>query len=108
MPTRIEHDTFGPIDVPSERLWGAQPQRSLRNFDISGERQPREIIRALVQVKRASALVNQQLGLLDVHVAGATVAAAGECGNDVAVNFGGASGNFELNVFRPMIAHNFQ
>ncbi len=78
MPTRIEHDTFGPIDVPSERLWGAQTQRSLRNFDISGERQPREIIRALVQVKRASAVVNQQLGLLDVHVAGAIVAAADE------------------------------
>jgi len=78
MPTRIEHDTFGPIDVPAERLWGAQTQRSLRNFDISGERQPREIIRALVQVKRASAVVNQQLGLLDVHVAGAIVAAADE------------------------------
>ena len=51
MATRIEHDTFGPIDVPADRLWGAQTQRSLQNFDISGERQPREIIRALVQVE---------------------------------------------------------
>jgi fumarate hydratase class II len=44
MATRIEHDTFGPIQVPAERLWGAQTQRSLQNFDISGERQPKEII----------------------------------------------------------------
>ena len=58
MPTRTEKDTFGPIQVPSERLWGAQTQRSLQNFDISGERQPREIIRALVQVKRSSAVAN--------------------------------------------------
>ena len=41
-PTRAERDTFGPIDVPAHRLWGAQTQRSLQNFDISGERQPRE------------------------------------------------------------------
>ena len=54
MKTRIEHDTFGPIEVPADRLWGAQTQRSLQNFDISGERMPRELIRALVQVKRAS------------------------------------------------------
>ena len=53
MKTRIEHDTFGPIEVPAERLWGAQTQRSLQNFDISGERQPRELIRALVQIKRS-------------------------------------------------------
>ena len=48
MKTRIERDTFGPVEVPAQRLWGAQTQRSLQNFDISGERQPREIIRALV------------------------------------------------------------
>ena len=53
MKTRIERDTFGPIEVPAERLWGAQTQRSLQNFDISGERMPREMIRALAQVKRA-------------------------------------------------------
>ena len=63
--TRIERDTFGPIEVPADKLWGAQTQRSLQNFDISGERQPRELIRALAQVKRASAVVNHALGLLD-------------------------------------------
>ena len=78
MATRIEHDTFGPIAVPAERLWGAQTQRSLQNFDISGERQPREIIRALVQIKRSSAVVNHLLGLLDQEKAAAIVAAADE------------------------------
>src|SRR6186997_2522188 len=78
MSHRIEHDTFGPIEVPAEHLWGAQTQRSLRNFDISGERQPREIIRALVQVKRSSAVVNHLLGLLDQQKAAAIVAAADE------------------------------
>ena len=58
MSSRIEHDTFGPIAVPAGHLWGAQTQRSLQNFDISGERQPREIIRALVQIKRSSAVAN--------------------------------------------------
>jgi fumarate hydratase class II len=78
MSTRIEHDTFGPIAVPADRLWGAQTQRSLENFDISGERQPKEMIRALVQVKRASAVVNHLLGLLDQRKAAAIVAAADE------------------------------
>lgn len=78
MASRIEHDTFGPIEVPAERLWGAQTQRSLQNFDISGERQPWEIIRALVQVKRSSAVVNHLLGLLDQQKAAAIVAAADE------------------------------
>ncbi|MDB5873512.1 MAG: fumC [Ramlibacter sp.] len=78
MNTRIEKDTFGPIEVPAHRLWGAQTQRSLQNFDISGERQPREIIRALVQVKRASAVVNHLMGLLDQDKASAIVAAADE------------------------------
>ncbi|WP_439518754.1 class II fumarate hydratase [Hydrogenophaga sp.] len=75
---RTERDTFGPIDVPADRLWGAQTQRSLQNFDISGERQPSEIIRALAQVKRASAVVNRQLGLLDEGKSRAIVAAADE------------------------------
>jgi fumarate hydratase class II len=76
--TRIERDTFGPIAVPAPRLWGAQTQRSLQNFDISGERQPQELIRALVQVKRASARVNRALGLQDEAKTGAIVAAADE------------------------------
>lgn len=78
MKTRTEHDTFGPIEVPADRLWGAQTQRSLQNFDISGEQQPREIIRALAQVKRASASVNLALGLLDAKKAQAIIAAADE------------------------------
>ena len=78
MSTRIEKDTFGPIEVPAERLWGAQTQRSLLNFDISGERQPREIIRALVQVKRSSAVANHLLGLMDDRKASAIIAAADE------------------------------
>ncbi|MDP1968158.1 MAG: lyase family protein, partial [Burkholderiaceae bacterium] len=78
MNTRTEHDTFGPIEVPADRLWGAQTQRSLQNFDISGERQPREIIRALAQIKRSSAKVNQALGLMDAARTQAIVAAADE------------------------------
>src|SRR6478735_8334550 len=76
--TRVERDTFGPIEVPADKLWGAQTQRSLQNFDISGERQPREIIRALAQVKRASAVVNHTLGLQDEKKTQAIVAAADE------------------------------
>jgi fumarate hydratase class II len=57
-PMRIERDSFGPIEVPAEQLWGAQTERSLLNFRISGERQPLEIIRALARVKRAAAVVN--------------------------------------------------
>ena len=75
---RQEKDTFGFIEVPAERLWGAQTQRSLRNFDISGERQPRELILALAQVKRASAAVNHQLGLLPEDKTRAIIAAADE------------------------------
>jgi fumarate hydratase class II len=76
--TRIERDTFGPIEVPSARLWGAQTQRSLQNFDISGEQQPRELIRALAQIQRSSARVNQALGLQDAAITNAIVAAADE------------------------------
>ena len=78
MKKRIETDTMGEMAVPAERLWGAQTQRSLQNFDISGERQPRELIRALAQVKRASAVVNHALGLQDAKKTGAIVAAADE------------------------------
>ncbi len=76
--TRTERDTFGPIEVPADKLWGAQTQRSLHNFDISGEQQPREIIRALAQVKRASAVVNHALGLQDAAKTQAIAAAADE------------------------------
>ncbi|MBY4598271.1 class II fumarate hydratase [Ottowia caeni] len=75
---RTERDTLGTIGVPADRLWGAQTQRSLQNFDISGERQPSEIIHALALVKRASATINHQLGLLEEARARAIVAAADE------------------------------
>ncbi|QXZ10397.1 class II fumarate hydratase [Comamonas sp. Y33R10-2] len=75
---RQERDTFGLIDVPADKLWGAQTQRSLQNFDISGELQPREIIAALAQVKKASATVNHALGLLDGPKSQAINAAADE------------------------------
>lgn len=78
MTTSVEHDTFAPISVPAERLWGAQTKRSLQNFDISGERQPLELIRALARVKRASALVNESLCLLDLNKTTAMVKAADE------------------------------
>jgi len=78
MRTRTEHDTMGAIDVPAARLWGAQTQRSLLNFNISGERMPREMIRALAQIKRAAATVNLGLGLLDAPKARAIMAAADE------------------------------
>jgi fumarate hydratase class II len=76
--TRVERDTFGPIEVPADKLWGAQTQRSLQNFDISGERQPMEIIRALAQTKRSAARVNHALGLQDAARTQAIVAAADE------------------------------
>ena len=78
MTTRTERDTFGPIEVLANKLWGAQTQRSLQNFDISGEQQPREIIRALALVKRASAVVNHALGLQDAAKTQAITTAADE------------------------------
>ncbi|HOM19510.1 MAG TPA: class II fumarate hydratase [Ottowia sp.] len=75
---RVERDSFGPIDVPASRLWGAQTQRSLLHFAISGERQSLEIIRALARVKRAAAVVNEGLGQLDPTKADAIVRAVDE------------------------------
>ena len=75
---RIERDTFGDIAVPSDALWGAQTQRSLHHFDISSERMPPELLRALALVKRSAALVNRELGVLDAQRADALVAAADE------------------------------
>ena len=75
---RIETDSLGTIDVPSERLWGAQTQRSLRYFQISDERIPLHLIRALALVKRAAAHVNSDLGLLDRSKGDAIIRAADE------------------------------
>jgi fumarate hydratase class II len=76
--TRLERDSFGEIEVPADRLWGAQTQRSLQNFRISSERMPLELIRALALVKRAAAAVNIELGLLDARKGNAIIQAADE------------------------------
>jgi fumarate hydratase class II len=78
MKTRIERDTFGPIEVPADRLWGAQTQRSLANFKISKERMPEALLHALAVVKKASALVNMDLKILEEKKGRAIVAAADE------------------------------
>ncbi len=77
-PTRAERDTFGPIEVPSDRLWGAQTQRSLEHFRISTEKMPPALIRALLIVKRSAARVNIALGTIDKAKAEAIIAAADE------------------------------
>jgi fumarate hydratase class II len=76
--TRTEKDTMGTIQVPADRYWGAQTQRSLEHFRIGGDRFPREMIRAFGILKKAGALVNRELGLLPEDKAGAIVAAADE------------------------------
>ncbi len=75
---RIETDTFGPIEVPTDRYWGAQAQRSLGNFKIGWEKQPASIVRALGIVKRAAAEVNMELGRLDPKLGDTIVKAAQE------------------------------
>jgi len=76
--TRTETDSFGAIEVPADKYWGAQAQRSLENFKIGWEKQPASVVRALGIVKRASAEVNMELGLLDPALGKAIVAAAQE------------------------------
>ncbi|WP_372398852.1 class II fumarate hydratase [Azospirillum sp. HJ39] len=75
---RIETDSFGPIEVPADRYWGAQTQRSLQNFRIGGERMPVPLLRALGIQKRASAAANIRLGALDPTLGAAIMAAADE------------------------------
>jgi fumarate hydratase class II len=74
--TRIEHDSIGPIEVAADRLWGAQTERALRHFRISGERMPLELIHAVALVKKAAALVNLELGVLEEPKARAIASAA--------------------------------
>src|ERR1039457_2609500 len=76
--SRVEHDSFGTIEVPADRLWGAQTQRSFDHFHISSERMPEELIGALAMVKRACALVNRDLGRLDHDKVEAIMRAAEE------------------------------
>src|SRR6266702_4114355 len=76
--TRSETDSFGPIDVPADRYWGAQTERSRQNFRIGQDRMPIAIVRALGIVKLAAAQTNRELGLLDARRAGAIIRAARE------------------------------
>ena len=76
--TRTETDTFGPIEVATNVYWGAQSQRSIGNFKIGWEKQPKPVIRALGIVKRAAAEANMELGKLDPKIGAAIVAAAQE------------------------------
>jgi fumarate hydratase, class II len=78
MSVRIEKDTFGPIEVPADHLWGAQTQRSLQFFAISTEKMPVALVDALARLKRAAATVNAELGELDPKLARAIEQAAGE------------------------------
>ncbi len=94
MNSRIERDSFGPIEVPASQLWGAQTQRSLEHFRISSERMPAELIAALASVKRAAAKVNVDLGVLDSSKAKAIMQAADE------VLEGKHAGEFPLAVWQ--------
>src|SRR5215468_341486 len=92
--TRIETDTFGPIEVPADRYWGAQTERSRRNFRIGAETMPLPVIRALALIKRVAAEVNCERGLLDERRASAIVAAAEE------IIAGKLDGHFPLVVWQ--------
>ncbi len=76
--TRTESDSFGPLDVPADKYWGAQTQRSVMNFPIGWEKQPVAIVRALGVIKKACAMANKDAGALDARLADAIVQAAGE------------------------------
>ena len=78
MEYRIEHDSLGEVKVAADKLWGAQTQRSLENFKIGSEKIPMEVIYALVEIKRAAAASNHEVGLFDETVANGILLAADE------------------------------
>ncbi|HTQ37080.1 MAG TPA: class II fumarate hydratase, partial [Steroidobacteraceae bacterium] len=91
---RIERDSMGELQVPAAALWGAQTQRAVQNFPISGRRMPRDFIRAVALIKAAAARANSGLGLLDADIAAAIVQAADE------VAAGGHDAQFPVDVFQ--------
>ena len=91
---RTEHDSMGELQVPADALWGAQTQRAVENFPISGLTMPRHFIRALGLIKGAAAAVNCELGLLDKGRADAIEAAAAE------VAEGRHDAHFPIDVFQ--------
>ena len=94
IPTRTEIDSMGEIEVPADRLWGAQTERSLRSFKISDERVPAALIAALALVKKVAARVNHDLSLLESEKADAICVAADE------VLAGGLEDEFPLLVWQ--------
>lgn len=94
MKTRIETDSIGEIEVPSNHYWGAQSQRSLQNFDIGEEKMPQPLVRALGIQKKASAITNMELGVMDEKTGKAIVQAADE------VIDGKLSNEFPLSVWQ--------
>ncbi len=91
---RTERDSMGELEVPAEAHWGAQTQRAVNNFPISGRTMPREFIRALGLIKASAAQVNCDLGLLDQARAGAIIEAAER------VAQGQVDGHFPIDVFQ--------
>lgn len=92
--TRIETDSFGEIEVPADAYWGAQTQRSMQNFDIGTEKMPARVVRALGVQKKAAALTNMALNVLDAKVGQAIVQAADE------IMDGTLAGQFPLSVWQ--------
>ena len=91
---RTETDSFGPLDVPADKYWGAQTQRSLINFPIGWEKQPVALVRALGVIKQACAIANKDAGVLDAKLADAIIQAAGDVIN------GKLDDNFPLVVWQ--------
>ncbi len=91
---RIEHDTMGEVRVPASALWGAQTQRAVDNFPVSGVRLERSLIAALARIKGAAALANADLGVVDADAAEAIAAAAAE------VAAGDHDDHFPIDVFQ--------
>ncbi len=91
---RTETDSFGPLDVPADKYWGAQTQRSIMNFPIGWEKQPVAIVRALGVIKQACAMANRTAGALDADKADAIIQAASEVAN------GALDDNFPLVVWQ--------
>jgi fumarate hydratase class II len=91
---RTEHDSMGELQVPLDALWGAQTQRAVQNFPVSGLTMPREFLRAVGLIKSAAATANAQLGLLPADIARAIEAAAAE------VTAGRHDAQFPIDVFQ--------
>ena len=92
--TRTERDTMGELEVPADALWGAQTQRAVNNFPISGITMPAALIRALGLIKSAAASVNHDLGLLDKEISDAIIAAAEK------VSAGEVDAHFPIDIFQ--------